>query len=73
MCVKVGDALTPQKLLLANVAHAAGLKKRLEVLRQQDSPDNRAERRTITQVADDLQRLHREASAFVRKAAAPGS
>jgi tetratricopeptide (TPR) repeat protein len=70
-CRKAGDRLTPQKLLQADLVHAAALKKRLEVLRQRESEDNRNETRTIGQLADELNRLHREASALVHGKNAP--
>ena len=67
LCRKSGDALTPRKLLRANVVHAANLKNRLGVLKRLDTEDNRAEAKTIGQVAEDLRRLHAEVAAFVEQ------
>jgi len=60
ICTKVGDSLTPRKLLLTNAIHAGNLKKRLDILKRQDSEDNRTEARTISEVAEALGRLHGE-------------
>jgi hypothetical protein len=67
VCRKRGDWLTPRKLLQADLAHGAALKKRLEVLRQRESEDNRNEARMIGQLAEELERLHREATAATKK------
>lgn len=73
VCKKYGDRLTVQKLLQANVAHAAGLTKRLDALhRGRDSEDNRAEAKALSRTAQELSRLQVEASAFVRAAKGPG-
>lgn len=67
ICRDKGDALTPLKLLRANLLHVANLKKRLTALQRQDGQDNRAEARTIAEVAEGLRVLHEEATALVRQ------
>jgi hypothetical protein len=66
-CQKVGDRLSPRKMLAADVAHAGELKDRLAALRRApDREDRRTETKTIVHLAAELQRLHAEVSAFVR-------
>jgi len=65
LCRQNQDRLTPRKLRLANLVHAANLKKRLDVLKRQGTQDSRAEAQTIAAVADGVRRLHAEVSAFV--------
>jgi hypothetical protein len=67
VCRKNGDALTPRKLLRANIVHGANLKKRQDVLKRQDTDDNRAEWKTIGQVVEALRKLHAEVAAFVEQ------
>jgi hypothetical protein len=67
-CEKVGDKLSPQKMLSADLAHAGSLKERLAILRRTpDREDARNETRIIAALAEDLRRLHAEISAYVRK------
>jgi hypothetical protein len=67
-CEKVGDKLSPQKMLPADLAHAGRLKERLEVLRRTpDREDARNEARAIGELAEELRKLHAEASAYVHK------
>ena len=66
LCRQNQDRLTPRKLLLATPVHAANLKKRLDVLKRQGTPDSRAEAKTIAAVAEAIRNLHAEASAFVK-------
>jgi tetratricopeptide (TPR) repeat protein len=65
LCRQNQDRLTPRKLLLANQIHAANLKKRLDVLKRQGTPDSRTEAKAIAAVAEGIRKLHAEASAFV--------
>ena len=67
LCRQNQDRLTPRKLLLANLVHAANLKKRLDVLKRQGTQDSRAEAKTIAAVAEGIRQLHAEASAFVNE------
>jgi tetratricopeptide (TPR) repeat protein len=62
-CQKNEDTLTPRKLLGANLAHAANLRKRLETLKRQDTEDNRAEARALATVAQELMQFHRAVTA----------
>jgi tetratricopeptide (TPR) repeat protein len=67
-CKEAGDQLSPRRMLVADVDHASQLKDRLAALRRApQSEDTRTEIRTIAQLAADLQRLHAEVSAYVRK------
>jgi hypothetical protein len=61
VCRDAGDRLTPLKVLQANTAHVAQLKKRLDALRRQDSEDSRNQSKTLAQVAEGLRRLHTQA------------
>ena len=67
ICKQFGDALTPQKILLANVNHADHLKKRLASLRPQASEDDRKEAETIAAVAEGLKKLHVEVAEYLKK------
>jgi tetratricopeptide (TPR) repeat protein len=67
VCQQKGDALTPQKILRANVAHADGLKKRLAALRPQTREDDRKEAKTIAEAAEGLQKLHDDVTAYLKK------
>jgi hypothetical protein len=71
VCQKAGDKLAPRKMLGADLAHASQLKDRLAALRKApEREDTRTETRTILELAAELQRLHAEVSAYVRKAGA---
>jgi hypothetical protein len=72
VCRKYGDRLTPQKFLQATLAHGGALMKRLAVLGQRESEDNRNETRAIRQLAEELDRLHHEAAAFVHQKSGSG-
>jgi hypothetical protein len=73
VCKGFGDRLTAQKLVQANVTHAANLKKRLDTLRvARDSEDNRAETKALLATAQQLSQLQAEASAFVSAAKGAG-
>ncbi|MBI3407545.1 MAG: hypothetical protein HY040_04220 [Planctomycetes bacterium] len=68
ICREAGDGMTPKKMVQANVAHVANLKKHLdELLRRRDSEDNRSQVKAVTQVAEALGRLHAEAAALAAK------
>ncbi|MCI0464676.1 MAG: hypothetical protein L0Z62_47740 [Gemmataceae bacterium] len=60
-----GDRLTPERLLRANVVHAAKLKKELEVLGRRDGEDVRARTKTLLAAAEQLRILHNEVRAFL--------
>jgi tetratricopeptide (TPR) repeat protein len=67
ICRQNGDRLTPRKLLMVNVVHAANLKKRVAILlKREDSEDSRVEARTITQVIAALRQLHGEVTAYLK-------
>ncbi len=63
---EAGDRLTARKMMLAEPALAAALKKELDRLRQRDTEDNRSQAKVIGQLAADLEHLHAELTAFVR-------
>src|SRR5262249_61189035 len=63
ICRNAQDRLTPRKVALANVVHAANLRKQLDTLRRQDSVDNPAQAQEIAQVIEALRRFHAEATA----------
>ena len=67
ICKNSSDRLTPLKVLQANIAHAAKLKKRLETLRRQDSDDSRALAKLIADTADGLRQFHAEVQEFLGK------
>jgi hypothetical protein len=70
-CILVGDRLTPEKLLRANIDHFNRLAKRLETVANADNPDDRNEARAISGVRGDLEELTKQASNFIRPAKAP--
>lgn len=65
-CRKAEDRRTLRKLALVSAAHAANLKKRLDVLLAKESSDNRAEAARIVQVAEQLIELVAEIGATLR-------
>lgn len=64
-CRQNDDRLTPRKLLVVNLSHAANLKKRLDTLKRQDTEDNRAEARALVGVAQGLMQFHREVASYL--------
>ena len=66
VCKEAGDPFAARKLLQAHVVHSGKLKARLDVLKRNDTPDNRAELKTIAEVAASLSRLRDEATALLR-------
>lgn len=67
VCRQAGDRLAPRRLLPATLAHAANLKKRLEVLcRSANTEDNRAEARLIGTLSEQLQTLYNDVRAWVK-------
>jgi tetratricopeptide (TPR) repeat protein len=66
-CKKAGDRLTPRKMLLASVTHAANLKKRLEAARRLDSEEGRAEAKRLVQLGEEFRALLTELTAYVGK------
>src|SRR5262249_50876933 len=64
---EVGDGLTARKMLQADVTHVAKLKKYLEVLLRQDSPDSNNQAKAIRQVADALGRIHTDAATLAAR------
>lgn len=66
-CKQAGDYFVPMKLLHINVAHAGKLKARIDALKRSDSPDNRAEAKTILEVTDSFRRLHAEVTAYLKQ------
>jgi hypothetical protein len=65
-CKDAGDHKTPLKLVLANVQHAAALTKELARLRKAaDSPDNRADIKSLVQASMELNELQTDAVAWV--------
>jgi hypothetical protein len=66
LCKKLGDRLTPRRMLQANLAHGVSLKNRLEVLKRAPaSEDNRTEITTIGRLAGELRDLHNDVRAWV--------
>jgi hypothetical protein len=65
VCKELGDTLAIRKLVLTNAIHAGNLKKRLDVLKRQDTDDNRAEARVIGRVAQELGRLHGDVRSYL--------
>jgi hypothetical protein len=66
-----GDRLTPLMLLKVNIAHANRLSKRLEALGSAGEGEDREESQTILEVKDELKKLTRDASEFIRHPNAP--
>lgn len=64
---KVGDRLTPRKLLRSSPALVTALKKRVEQLQRLDSEDARAETKRLEELGRSFEALIREAVAFVEK------
>lgn len=64
-CKAAGDFLTPRRFVLANVAHGNNLRKRIETVQSQDTEDARAEVKTIGEVGAELEKLDKEARAYV--------
>jgi len=69
-CRKAEDSLTPQKLLLANGAHAVTLGKVEESLRE-ETDDNRRLLTIIAEVTKELIELSNQVREYVRKARGP--
>jgi tetratricopeptide (TPR) repeat protein len=67
ICKKTGDRLSPRKILLASVTHAANLKKRLEAAQRLDSEQGRAEAKRLVQLGQEFRALLQELTAFVGK------
>jgi hypothetical protein len=71
-CQKVGDQLSPVKMLPADLAHAGDLKGRVEQLnRSRDRQDTSEEKKTIKELNEDLRKLHIEAGNYVNQGKAP--
>lgn len=70
-CRDAGDHLSPDKLLLASIAHARLLEKELEALKPQDGEDAREQVRQIEDVAGTLEKFLKEVSDFVQAAKPP--
>ncbi len=68
VCRDAGDALTPQKILRADVALTDTLKKRVATLRPQAREDDRKEAATIAKAAEGLKRLHQAVLEYLKKA-----
>lgn len=64
-CKAAGDYLSPRVFILANVAHGAELRKRIETLGTQDTEDARAEVKLIGDVAPAVEDLDKEVRAYV--------
>jgi hypothetical protein len=58
VCKERADALSPLRILRANVSHTDQLRKRLATLRPRDFEDDRKEAEIIATLAKDLGKLH---------------
>ena len=67
ICLDAGDSLSPNKLLLASVAHTNTLQKELDALKKRDGEDARDQTRIIEEVASGLETLLKEVSDSVSK------
>jgi hypothetical protein len=68
VCRRAGDALSPQKILRADVRHSDSLTKRLASLRPRSREDDRKEAAVIARVAEGLKKLHEEVAAYLKAA-----
>jgi hypothetical protein len=67
ICARYHDALSPQKILQANLKHTDTLKKRFDTLQPKTREDDRKVAEVIAKVAAELKELHQEVTAYLKK------